>query len=1188
MTVQEELDRQIKAWLKEKRFDRVSLQLPFVNVPDFPDTSPMQMKRVPKLTASVERLGISSSMGVSVPALASLISVMERRDAETLYTRMSKLAAPVDLDEELAHNWFAVCHKLSTKTMIPAVLGFFKLAELHRSKDFQMELLGSLACWYKVLTAPNMQNNQKVEILLDVAEQFPDRFAFVCIRVVSGGEKVLSAAGEALFALNCLDLSTEESASILDFTMETGWLLDRHDHDQIWKLISQKGSSIQGRLSGGLVPMNSIRFLAGLLRGIEETKGLDVLLASERIHRAMIFFNVSSSGEMKRIFALYPQLEPLIDHQIKQDLTVEAISHRIEESDQSKLGYSVAVFLEKFLGGITIAKMCRFLSVTGDELSSEVVIFLKKLVLETDKGKELSSSEIIQFSGIVSKILPFSIQTDRTALKAFYRALTDMDHSLKHWAILQLDEATSNGVAITSVLSASSLLLRASDESNRKEFLSRIRITGRLLDTLSSVDRKKTLSSLVPVWVEILISFSRETEEKVIEFLCRVNDVDKRKRYLENVVTHLLGDVNPEDPIFEDCLAFAVNGYNSTEVIEKLREIEHNVLKKVFRAGGRIEVVDGLMVDLLAVPGFEGEKTEHLISGIRSICTRFSRLAVWEEEGDSLFSDFIVNGVGNILRAFVDNPSSLDLVNGDTIKKLLEKLIPEASNSTKTSGIINPGGTAQAFFGSILPGSISLFGREAKSLSAFLFEIADEFSRSVGGMTAGEDFARYLVTRLDLEIQQDCVTVLGSWLSRKTPPPLHISEKWSNRKREEWNGLKRREDTTRMKLFNAVSALAAFSESHTRESILNTAGFLSRQMKRAGIPGVAGLSLKWNRTMMDELLALSGDTSPLAFFKGEVSGVKVSSELYSYLESFDGFMEQDIFHAWRQIALPPLLNCAVEVVLVSGSSPGLAAEMAEAATDAVEFLGYNSANSFLSTLQESFRHATSPDHGFALMEKNFLLPLWKRNSEERLDLLLLGMKNCRLLANILRERLFLEERVEGKVKFMRNYATFFITVEKALLNIQSDFEKSKIADGLMDSWIFSGAGNCSKKSVSEISETAELVQDLFRRIKYGGGIVSASEAGEISADMRRKYRDNADSVAIILRWTVDPAREGLLQLLEESQLLLQAAGSDSELMRLLDIHGAGKGFLQSAKPYSKKPAALKKYLQALPVMVERE
>ncbi|MCD4707796.1 MAG: hypothetical protein K8S62_08655 [Candidatus Sabulitectum sp.] len=1189
MSEQEELGQRIVAWLKLKQFDRSPVRSPYVNVPDFPDPDLVHLKDVPKLAASVERLNISSELGISVPAIASLISVMNRTDAEKLYNQLSRLSVPANFDDEMACKWFVVCHNLSEKMMIPAVTGFFKLTELQGSEDFHMNLMNSLACWFKVLTAFHKLDYSRTEILFRIAERYPDRFAFVCLRVASGGERIIAALENFLLLTKNSDLCIEESSSILDFTMETGWILERKDFHYLWKLISQKGSLLQGRLCGDLVPMSSIRFLAGILRGLEETVGLEALLAKERTHKAMSLFNSSSEKQIEKSFSLFPELAFLIDRQNELDLVVEVVSHRILENNQSDIGYSIVEFLTKIPGGVSLAKLLRFLGANGGEISGEVVMFLTGLVLETNRKNRLSPSNIIKFSSIVSRVLPVSVLSDRTALRTFHSALAKMDHSQARWAINQLEEtAFRNDAVLSSVLAASSLLLRASGENNKREYLSRIEVTSRLLDALLPIDRKKALSGIVPLWVETLFSFSLEAAGTVIEYVYKVNDISNRNRYLENVVTRMLGEVYPEDPVFEDCLAFAVRGYNSSGLIDKLRETELKVFQKVFRAGGRIAMVDSLMMDLLAIPGFEGDKTEQLISGIRSICNRFSRLAVWEEGGDSRFSDFIVEGVSNILRAFVDNTGTLDSVNGEIIGKLLLKLMPDGSNSTNTSGIVNLGGTAQTFFGFILPNSLSLFGREVRSLPDFLFEIADEFSRSVGGMTAGEDFAEYLVTMLDIEIMQDRVAVLGAWLSQKSPPPLNISKKWSNRRREEWNSLRIREDTARMKLYSAVSALTCSSESYIREAILNTAGYLSKQIERAGIPGAARLSLDWSRTMMDQFLALSEGISLFTLFKGEATEEEENQELFSYLESIDGFMEQDVFHAWRQAALSPLLNCAIEIVLVSGNSVEIAREMAETATNAVEFLGYNNANSFLSTLQESFRHATSPENGYALMEKNFLLPLWKRNSAERLDIFMLGMKKSRLMTGILLERLSFEERVEEKVRFMRNYATFFITVEKAILDIQSDIEKSQIADGLMDSWIFSGAGTSMKKPVSEISETAELVQDIFRRIKYGSGIVSAREAGEISADMRRKYRDNADSVAIILRWTVDPAREGLLQLLEESQLLLQAAGADSELMNLLDIHGIREGFLQDAKPYSERPEALKKYLKTLPVMDKRE
>jgi hypothetical protein len=266
-------------------------------------------------------------------------------------------------------------------------------------------------------------------------------------------------------------------------------------------------------------------------------------------------------------------------------------------------------------------------------------------------------------------------------------------------------------------------------------------------------------------------------------------------------------------------------------------------------------------------------------------------------------------------------------------------------------------------------------------------------------------------------------------------------------------------------------------------------------------------------------------------------------------------------------------------VIVSKNSMEKAMSLARAATAAIEFLGYSDAESYLSTLKQSLYNHSGAQDPLDLVEKNFLLPLWKRNSAERLDLLMLGMKKSRLLMDILLERLAIESDVAEKISFMTSYSTFFISVESSLLQIDSDPVRSKIAEALTDLWIFSGTGKNDLSLVEGITEAADSVKDVFRRVRYGSGIVSSREAGEISADMRRKYRDNADSVAIILRWTVDPAREGLLRMLEESQTLLQAAGSDSELMRLLDYHGADRGFVVEALPFAENPRELKEYLK---------
>ncbi len=1187
MPSQKELNQKVQNWLRLKLFNGIQVHSPEANVPPFPETISVQPKIVPKVSASISRLRCASSFGLSIPSLASLLSSMERPDAQKLYSYLSTVDFLPFFNEKTALNWFIACHNLQQSVMPKAVLGFLRIAELHQSKSMTITFQESLACWYKVLFSNQIQDSAFYNTPIKIAEIFPDRFAFACVKVLIGGNKIVDLTQIFLSDSKIQNLKTEESVQILDFILETGWLLNKEDFQQIWNLISNQGSKIQGRLTGGLVPMGSIRFLTGVFRGLEKTVGFDVLLKEERIKRAKSVFNSQSEPELEIAFSLYPDAVTVFDNQILLDITVEAISVRTSSTNQSDLGFSLIEFLKLMQTNVSFQGITDFLQTIDDNLTTEVLEFLSSLIQETSKKKRLSSRIFNIFVNTVTKIFPFSSTADRAWLKSFYRAIILLEKDLSGWAVKILaDSINSNLTSFSSVLSASSLLLRASEESNKKQYLSRLMVTARLLDSLSITDREKALSGMVPLWVESLLSFNSAAEEKLIKYINKVQNLTNRNRYLENVITKLLFEVDLDDPVFEECLSFAVTGYNTTDSPEKLREIDHNVFAKVFRAGGRVAIVDNLMVDLLAISGIDDSKTEQMISGVRAISERFSRLVVWEDDGDSWFQEFISCGVSNIFRSFVDNPGSLDSINQQTINDLLSKLIPDSSNSINSLKMINPGGTAQIFFGSILPNSIALFDREPSKLIEFLYKVAEEFSRSVGGMTAGKDFAKYLVEKLNQEIKQDLVTVLSSWLSQQCSPSMQISDDWSIRKREEWNKFQIQEDTAIMKLHGAVTALTGSSSGQYRKNILDVVGFLYKQLGKTTILGSNNLSLEWNREKIKELLALTGDTPLISLFQEKKHTEFEKNELFSYLKSIDGFMQEDIYHAWRHVTLPPLLNCAMDIVFVSNNSKSFASKIAETATSAVEFLGYNSADGFLSTLSESLRYATSPENGFALIEKKFLLPLWKRNAAERLDLLVLGMEDSRLLSEILTERLLIENSVNDKVDFMKNYATFFITVEKALLSINSDFEKSKIADGLMDCWIFSGVNPSSDKPIQTLSLAVELVQDVFRRIKYGSGIVSASQAGEISSDMRKKYRDNADSVAIILRWTVDPAREGLLQLLEESQLLLQAAGTDAELMRLLDMHGTRLGFLQDAKPYSEKPAELKKYLKSLAVFDE--
>lgn len=109
-------------------------------------------------------------------------------------------------------------------------------------------------------------------------------------------------------------------------------------------------------------------------------------------------------------------------------------------------------------------------------------------------------------------------------------------------------------------------------------------------------------------------------------------------------------------------------------------------------------------------------------------------------------------------------------------------------------------------------------------------------------------------------------------------------------------------------------------------------------------------------------------------------------------------------------------------------------------------------------------------------------------------------------------------------------------------------------------------------------EAVETVAQFFLEVSTRTGAVSASEAGAISLGMRRKYRDNANTVAILIKWTQDSSRADLLSIVEAHQPLLEAVSRDSELIQMIDrLWSNGKARLY-IRSLADRPDKLKKSL----------
>ena len=216
-----------------------------------------------------------------------------------------------------------------------------------------------------------------------------------------------------------------------------------------------------------------------------------------------------------------------------------------------------------------------------------------------------------------------------------------------------------------------------------------------------------------------------------------------------------------------------------------------------------------------------------------------------------------------------------------------------------------------------------------------------------------------------------------------------------------------------------------------------------------------------------------------------------------------------------------------------------------------------------------------------LIDKQLFRPLWRRRAMSRVELMLMGMGDRDRLVDRLLDRLSKEPGVVSQVRFLRRFGQLFLVVEDACQGIGDPRREVFAREAMGSVWLFSGTGRHSEFAPEAAREAYEAVLEVFRSLRRAEGEVTAAEAEEISVEMKRKYRDNAEVVAILLRWTLDPAREEMLHLLEEHPPLLEAAGRDTDLMRLLDTVVRDERVLGLVRTLALEPETLKMRLREI-------
>jgi len=506
-----------------------------------------------------------------------------------------------------------------------------------------------------------------------LARTLPEHFAYHCDRLSAGGEEVHEALKKAM---SFPGLTENNRAVLMDFAADLGWLYPGDEFAPIWEIVARRGMPIYRRIAEGMAPIGSLRFYCGPMRALKKHRGMAEFLSEERVHRAMVLFRTEDSGVVAAVLNSSPVACSHLDSQMEIDLAVELLSIRLSGSENPfRLGEFFIEMVDTAQRGITYQGLVKFLSGMQGRIEGEPLVFVNGYLSDAGEGCAYTAVDVMRLYRIAEQVLSAGRTPDRKSLKTVFRALDGAPSGRKGLALLEraMIRGGSNQIHLAAV---ASLLVRMAPDDDTAAYLHRTQAIADVFALLTPVDRGKLSSGLAPAWMEKLLDGQPEAGKTVIQFLGRVEDPSRRLRFLEMVVTPLMQEVNASDPLFRDCLAFAVTGYNSSPEQDRLREAENLTLQRVFRAGGRVAALDLLMQDFLTLPGLSRQRSEELLSGIRAVCDRFSRQAVWQEGFDLIFSSFLDQGIRRILNAFMEVPDALETVNSAFIARLADKLMP--------------------------------------------------------------------------------------------------------------------------------------------------------------------------------------------------------------------------------------------------------------------------------------------------------------------------------------------------------------------------------------------------------------------------------------------------------------------------------------------------------------------------------
>jgi hypothetical protein len=1132
--------------------------------------------------------------------LSYLLSTIRESDVDKLLVNLSKMHIPPPVMEDTAVNWFTALTSLSSEAVVVAVQEFFQLSwvwnQIGPCTGLVFDDLISLLYKAFHVLSENKADLVLSEKLIQIGIKWPERFGFMLERVRIGGGNVIRALQRATETMKGAPAIVHES--LIDFAVETGWYLLTKEDMPVWRSVGRNGESLYRKMRGFSIQMEAIRTLAGFLGRLEEADELTSLLSDAMRPVVTDIVGNLSETEMEEVLgSLSDQAIEALKRRAERNINLDIIDLPVADSSTAlEYGRSISEII-LFTGAGRALYNCfrEAYSIVRETDDYQMIIMISRLASERSGPNYLETSKTEYFLDFIP--LAFQFLEGKTNSLEIRREVNSigrlMDSVLSQEDPEEAIESLKEYLADTEVsheklLQSLILLLRSTRNGRFGDIISKGEIFSEILDLLKVDTRRRLLEGEQTEWLAPLAEESVDSAELVKNTLAKINEENLRGRFLEKVIAPLLQGTDSGDPIFVELISTAVSTYNREMSIEQLRKEETSLLGKLFRAEDRSKAIKQTMENLLRIPGIEEKKANDLIYSARTLCDVLSQQAVWiEKTGHRIFSKFLSFGLNALVKTLVEHPDIAELITGNFTRDMIDTIIPfkETEDSEVALWQLK---TASLFFGKTIPLTTELIADKPEILIPYFKEIAEFTVASRHVEPAGAAFLSWMSRGLETEL----INEFARKLSAESPFTEFESKFNARNLMDKWRKIrdassKIMEDI--VETFHMLTRNPLYRQILQREGRKLVEGFIENGCNEI----ISGYANKASRVEIEKLIRIAESTDIIDIFRileneGEGGSLEgVSEEVKSYFREQSCPPGQNICRFWRKRIFSPLENILINITLLCEDKKSLE-QIEQMIDDFVEIIGYLGTDDdfkpdiVLTALERSLSgtegsREMTVDIATRNLDKNVYKLMWLRKATRKAAESVAGYIPGRKISIRLFDRISREKTAQDQILFMKDFGRIFAALESEIMK-RKPTEIKSARSVLEHIWIFNPEVAKPGSAVDTARDAVETVAQFFLEIGTRTGAVSAPEAGAISLGMRRKYRDNANTVAILIKWTQDSSRSDLLTLVEAHQPLLEAVSRDSELIQMIDrLWSIGKARLY-IRSLADRPDKLKKSL----------